>query len=184
MTPFSNTNRYNVSLERFVQISNEPELLEFLSNESKLAKREVYDRVEDDRFVSWKVSIDVGEKVPLSLRRVFGNQDLRWVQSFRWDKETNVTKLTLEEGIIERFFDVKASIARSPVQPQVTDLNFTGEIKSKVPLLKKSLESFILDKVMAGWDEDADARRRWIEKHMKELAAEGALSPEETSAWS
>lgn len=184
MTPFSNTNRYNVSLDRFVQISNEPELLEFLSNESKLAKREVYDRVEDERYVSWKVGIDVGEKVPSSLKRVFGNQDLRWVQSFRWDKETNITRLKLEEGIIERFFDVKASIALEKISDQVTDLTFTGEIKSKVPLLKKSLEAFILDKVLAGWDEDADARRRWIEKRMAELKAEGTLTREEAAAWS
>lgn len=183
MSTFNTSNHFDVSLDRFVQFSREPELLDYLSTASGLAKREVFGRVEDDENVSWKVSIAVDENIPAPLRKLVGSGQLKWTNAFVMNKKTMNMTFTIVDSMLEKMFGVRGEVTLHKDGPQATRMDLVVTLKSKVPLLGKSLEKFVADKVLEGWRKDATCRGDYMSRRMIELRDAGQLAPDEAARW-
>lgn len=183
MSTFRTSSVFDVSLARFVAVSQEPQLLDYLSKAGGLAKREVFDRVEDANTVSWKVRIAVNESMPATIKKLMGSQQLMWTNAFTMDKRTQRMTLRVVDSHVEKFLDVRGEVTLYVDAPYRTRMELVCDVRSKVPLVGKSLESFIAEKVISGWDKDCQSRAEYIRKRMVELREAGQLDESEARQW-
>lgn len=182
MSVYNVSNHFDVSLDRFLQLSEEPGLMEHLSNDSELAKREAFDRVDDGETVRWKVRLAVDENIPAAVRKLVGQSQLSWTNAFVMNKRTKEMHFTMCESILERFFEFRGDVTLVPEGPQRTRMDLVANFKSKVPLLGKGLASVVGDRLVDGWAKDAASRARYFDKRMQELADAGQLTDAEVQA--
>lgn len=174
MTPFRNTNVYNVPKARFVQFSQQPEMLDFLAKTSGLNTRKVYDRVETETSISWKVSVALTENLPAWLHRFFPSDQLRFINECVLEKDTQLTRFRIYDPKIEKYLKIGGLVTLREDTPGRTTMIMEGTVEALVPVVGKKIEEFVAERSVISWNRDAVQRGVFIDN---QLAKERSGSP-------
>ena len=171
MTPFRNINVYNVPKPRFVEFSQQPDMLDFLAKTSGLSTRKVYDRVETDTRISWKVSVALTENLPPWLHRFFPSDQLRFINECVLEKDTQLTRFRIYDPKIEKYLKIGGVVTLREDTPGQTTMVMEGTVEALVPVVGKKIEQFVAERSVVSWNRDAIQRGIFIDQQLAREAA-------------
>lgn len=162
---FELIHHFDADIDPFVKaVYFDDALNQALSSMKNISKREVKEITDGPEKAHRVMFIEVAAAIPKEARRFVGER-LGWNEVSTLDKKTNVITWQIEpqvklpidcQGKYEMVAEGKGKVRRI----------ITGEVKVKLPLVGKKLESFIVNQLVESFEEEEVL----VKKFLRELA--------------